>query len=151
MPLTGSYIDRMEAQVYFDGRLGTDAWDDSTDTEKDKSLIMSTRVIDRLNFLGCKTDDAQPLQFPRDADTVVPPDVQNATAEIALALLDGVSPEIEFENLFMTSQGYGGIRSSYDRTVKAPHLLAGVPSITAWRFLKPYLRDSNNIELFRTG
>jgi len=151
MPLAGSYIDRTEAQVYFDGRLNTDAWDDSSDQERDKSLIMSTRILDRLNYLGQKAVSTQELQFPRGTDTVVPQDVQDATAEVALALLDGVDPDLEYENLFMTSQGYGGIRSSYDRRVKAPHLLARVPSFAAWTLLKPYLRDDLNIELHRTS
>ena len=149
--LIGSYIDRVEAQVYFDGRLNVEAWDASSDTEKDKSLIMSTRIIDRLNYLGQKADEAQDLQFPRGTDTTVPQDVQDATAEVALALLDGVDPDLEYENLFMTSQGYGGIRSSFDRRVKAPHLLARVPSFAAWTLLHPYLRDGLNIELHRTS
>ena len=151
MALAGSYIDRSEAQIYMDGRLNTEAWDDSTDTEKDKSLIMATRVVDRLNFVGCKADEAQELQFPRGTDAVIPVDIQNATAEIGLALLDGVDPQMEFENVFMTSQGYGGVRSSFDRTVKAAHLLAGVPSFTAWTYLKPYLEDPLSIELYRTS
>ena len=152
MALAGSYIDRIEAQAYFDGRLNTSAWDDTTDDgEKDKALIMSTRIIDRLNYLGCKAVEAQELQFPRGADTVVPQDVMDATAEIALALLDGVDPDLEYENLFMTSQGYGGIRSSFDRRVKSPHLLARVPSFAAWTLLHPYLRDGLSIELHRTS
>lgn len=151
MALAGSYIDRVEAQVYFDGRLNTDAWDDSTDVEKDKSLIMSTNIIDRLNFSGMKAVEAQTLQFPRGTDVTIPADIQNATAEVALALLDGVDPQMEFENVFMTSQGYGGVRSSFDRSVKPPHLLAGVPSITAWTYLRPYLLDPLSIEMFRTS
>lgn len=152
MALAGSYIDRLEAQAYFDGRLNTEAWDDATDDEqKDKSLIMATRIIDRLNFSGVKAVAVQILQFPRGDDTVIPVDVQNATAEIALALLDGVNPDLEFENVFMTSQGYGGIRSSFDRTVKPAHILAGIPSFVAWTFLKPYLLDPLNIELHRTS
>jgi len=148
MALAGSYIDRVEAQVYFDGRLNTEAWDDTTDdTEKDKSLIMATRTIDRLNFSGQKAVTAQALQFPRGTDTLIPDDVKNATAEIALALLDGVNPELEFENVFMTSQGYGGIRSSFDRSTKPAHIIAGIPSFVAWTFLKPYLLDTLNIEL----
>lgn len=151
MALAGSYIDRVEAQLYMDGRLNTEAWDDSTDTDKDKSLIMATRVIDRLNFIGCKAVESQELQFPRGTDVIIPVDIQSATAEIALALLDGVDPQLEFENVFMTSQGYGGVRSSFDRSVKAAHLLAGVPSFTAWTYLKPYLFDPLNIEIHRTS
>jgi len=91
------------------------------------------------------------MQFPRNGDTLVPADIQSAAAEIALALLDGVNPELEFENIHMTSQGYGGVRSSFDRSVKPPHILSGVPSFTAWTYLKPYLRDHLSLDLFRVN
>lgn len=152
MALAGSYIDAVEAQTYFDGRLNSQAWDLETDADtRNKSLITATRIIDQLNYLGSKADDAQTLQFPRGSDASIPEAVKNATAEIALALLDGVDPELEFENLFMTSQGYGGIRSSYDRRVKSPHVLVGVPSFMAWKFLRPFLRDPLNVEIHRTS
>lgn len=144
-----SYATIPEAQAYFDGRLHTEAWDDSDDPTRTKGLCQATTIIDRLNFLGCKAVVAQALQFPRDTDTVVPDDIKNATAELALALLDGVSPDLEFENLFMVSQGYSSVRSSYDRSAKPPHVLAGIPSIAAWTFLKPYLRDPTELDLNR--
>ena len=144
-----AYATIIEAQAYFDGRLNTEAWDDSDDTTRDKGLTQATTIIDRLNFLGAKTDPVQALQFPRDTDTVVPQDIKNASAELTLALLDCVNPELAFENLFMASQGYSSVRSSYDRTTKPPHVLAGIPSLAAWTFLKPYLRDPRSIDLNR--
>jgi len=146
-----SYATQIDATIYFASRLGTECWDDAISEDKDKALGQATHIIDRLNFVGCKNDVDQVNQFPRDTDTVVPDDVKNASIEIALALIDGVNPELEFENLFMTSQGYGGARSSYDRSVKPSHVLAGVPSFTAWTFLKPYLRDPHSMELRRTS
>lgn len=146
-----SYLTIVEAQAYFDGRLGTECWDDASPTDQEKSLLQSTRIIDRLNFVGCKSSDTQSRQFPRNGDTLIPTDIQYATAEVALALLDGVNPELEFENINMTSQGYGGVRSSFDRSVKPPHILAGVPSFTAWTFLKPYLRDTLSLDIYRTS
>ncbi|MDB4726348.1 hypothetical protein OAF54_02835 [bacterium] len=146
-----SYLTVGEAQYYFDGRLGTSCWDDSSPEDQTKALTHATRIIDRLNFVGCKSDAAQELQFPRNGDTDIPQDIKNATSEVALALLDGVNPEMEFENIHMTSQGYGGARSSFDRSVKPPHVLAGIPSFTAWTFLKPYLRDTLTVDLFRTS
>ena len=146
-----SYVTEAEAQTYFDNRLNVEAWDDATSTDRQKSLGHATSVIDRLNFVGCKAEEAQVNQFPRGVDVAIPQDIKNAVCEVALALLDGVDPQLEFENVFMTSQGYGGVRSSYDRTVKPAHLLAGVPSFTAWTYLKPYLLDPLNIELHRTS
>ena len=147
-----SYITRAEAQAYFNGRLNTEAWDSIVDdVQKDKSLVMATRIIDRLNYLGTKTDSAQELQFPRDPEIDVPQDVKDATSEIALALLDGVDPDLEYENLFMIVQNYGGIKSTYDTLVPKPHVLARIPSFAAWTYLKPYLRDGLNLELHRTS
>jgi len=146
-----NYTTETETQVYFDSRLGTEPWDDATSTTRVKALGHATNIIDRLNYSGTKTESTQTNQFPRGEDTEVPQDIKNACAEIALALLDGVNPELEYENIFMTSQGYGGIRSSFDRSVKSPHILAGIPSFTAWTYLKPYLLDPLNIELHRTS
>jgi len=146
-----SYLTEAEAQVYFDQRMGTEPWDDADSTHRTKALAHATNIIDRLNYSGQKAVATQENQFPRCTDTVVPKDIKNATSEIALALLDGVSPEIEYENLFMTSQAYGSLRSTFDRSVQAPHLLAGIPSFTAWTYLRPYLRDPLELELHRTS
>lgn len=145
-----SYMTITEAQTYFDDRLNVMAWETSSSEEQRKALAMATRTIDRLNFLGVKTSITQIEQFPRNDDTLVPDDVKNASAEIALALLDGVDPELEFENLKLRSQGYGSVRSSYD-SEPPPHVVAGVPSVVAWQYLHPYLRDSNTIDFFRTS
>ncbi|KKM82574.1 hypothetical protein LCGC14_1318210 [marine sediment metagenome] len=146
-----SYASSVEAQTYFDGRLNTDAWDSASAGDKTKALAQATAIIDRLNFVGTRTDTDQVNQFPRGTDVTIPQDIKDASAEIALALLDGVNPELEYENINMTSQGYGGIRSSFDRSVKPPHIVAGVPSFIAWTLLAPYLRDPSNIELHRTN
>lgn len=146
-----SYATSSEAQVYFDKRLNTDAWDDASSEDREKALGQATTIIDRLNFLGAKADTAQVNQFPRGEDTETPQDIKDASSEIALALLDGVDPQLEYENVFMTSQGYGGARSAYDRSTKPPHVLAGVPSFAAWTFLQPYMRDPHSLEMYRTS
>ena len=147
----GMYGTIAGAETYFKTRLNTSAWDNAQNLDKTSALTMAAEVIDRLNFLGEKTDENQELQFPRYSDTLVPEDIKKAAYEIALALLDGVNPELEFENLNMISQGYGNVRSTYDRSRPAEHLLAGVPSITAWRYLKPYLRDIYTVDLLRAS
>ncbi len=146
-----SYLTIIEAQLYFNTRLHTEPWDCAITDEKTKALAMSTKIIDRLNYEGEKTDEAQVNQFPRDADIAVPQDIMDATTEIALSLLDGVDPELEFENLAMITQQYGTIKSTYDRSINQEYKMAGVPSMTAWRMLKPYLRDSQGIDLNRVS
>ena len=146
-----SYLTIIEAQTYFNTRLHTQPWDCAIDDEKTKALAMASKIIDRLNYEGEKTNEAQVNQFPRDADILVPQDIMDATTEIALSLLDGVDPELEFENLAMITQQYGTIKSTYDRSINQEYKMAGVPSMTAWRMLKPYLRDSQGIDLNRVS
>ena len=144
-----SYLTIAEASEYFSKRLNTDPWDDATTANRTKALEQATTIIDRLNFLGDRAEDNQVTEFPRGDDTEVPADIKKATAEIALALLDGVDPELEFENLNMTAHKYGPAQSNYQRDTLPIHTLAGVPSITAWRFLVPFLRDQQCIALDR--
>jgi len=145
------YTTISETNTYFETRLHTDAWDEASTTERTAALTMATEAIDRLNFLGKMAEDDQELQFPRDEDTDVPNDIKKACSEIALALLDGVEPEMEFENLGLVSQGYSNVRSTYDRSRAPEHIVAGIPSITAWRYLKPYLRDYRSVQIHRVS
>lgn len=146
-----AYATRTEAQAYFDERLNVDAWDDASSADQTKALAQATKIIDQLNYRGEKYDEDQENQFPRGDDIEVPQDIKDACSEIALALLDGVDPELEFENLKMTSQGYANVRSTYDAIAVPEHFLAGVPSVTAWRYLKPYLKDASAIDMSRVS
>lgn len=139
-----------EADSYFTGRLQTDAWDIANDTDRFKALSMATRAIDRLNFIGSKTDPAQDLQFPR-GDVTVPTDIKNACFECALAFLDGFDPNIEIENLAISSQGMAEVRNTYDRSFALEHIRMGIPSAVAWAYLKPYLRDPNYFTFSRVN
>jgi len=145
----GQYATIADAQTYFDGRLNSEAWEDATTPDQDKSLITATKAIDRLNFAGDKFDSEQELQFPRGTDTSVPQDIVEACCEMAYSLLDGREPEIDYENLSMVSQGYGNVRSTYDRDINPLNELAGVTSIVAWRLLLPYLRVARSVTMIR--
>jgi len=156
-----NYLTPEEAQEIADERLNVEAWDDAVDEDGSnfgnpgtltyKALAMATKIIDRLNYRGEKYSATQENQFPRGTDTVVPDDIGQACFEIALALLDGVDPAMESDNLAMTSQGYANVRSTYDRELPVPHISAGVPSVTAWRYLVPYLRNPNYVDILRTS
>lgn len=146
-----AYISVSAATDYFSQKLNTEAWDNADQADCEKALFMATDAIDRLNFVSQKTDETQEHQFPRNGDTVVPQDIQEACAELAIRLLDGVDPELEFENLTMVSQGYANVRSTYDRTNPPEHIVAGIPSVTAWRKIKPYLRDFRGVAINRVS
>jgi hypothetical protein len=149
-----AYADRTDADTYFAEHLHAEVWtriptNPDGDTVKDKALAHATRIIDRLNFLGTKTDPAQGNEFPRDPDTTVPDDIIYATCELALALLDGNDPEIDFRNLNMATQEIGKLKTTYDLRDPPLHIVAGIPSIEAWRYLQPYLRSPWEMQLVR--
>ena len=144
-----NYADVDYGDAYFALRLRSQAWDDATDDDKVKALTEATDIIDQLNFAGDKTDSDQENQFPRSGDSDIPDAIKQAACEIAKALLDGVDPEKEFENLFKLSTSYGGVRTSFDRTSVAGHTVSGVPSFKAWKLLFPYLRDPAQIRIQR--
>jgi hypothetical protein len=144
------YIAVADAEEYFDTRLDNEPWLLATENQKLAALVTATRIIDRLKFKGVANQDT--AAFPRTIDGVEIPvntSVEAATCEIALSLLDGVDPEAEYESLTMTSQAFDKVRSSYNRDNPPHHILAGVPSITAWRYLSPYLVNFSEVELVR--
>lgn len=150
--LTWTYYGTLSrANVYFSKRLNTRVWDETLYNDREASLIMATRVIDKLNFAGDKHDPAQPLQFPRSDDADIPVDIEYAAYEVALALLDGYNPDQEAQTLGVLSVTYSGVRTTYDANHVNEHIRAGIPSIEAWEYLKPYLRDPTRLRLSRVS
>lgn len=137
------------AGIYFDNRLRNQPWRIATVQERKSALAEATELIDRLAFAGLKTDDTQFHQFPRNGEISVPSNVEKATYEIALKLLDGFDPDLEIDNLASVSQGYSSVRSTYNRTFALEHIRAGIPSSKAWEYLKPYLADPNILHIRR--
>ena len=123
-----------EANTYFASQLHTEAWN-VDDVVRQKALDHSTRVINRLNFAT-------------DTDLTVQP-IKDACCEVALSLLDAIDPDLEIKNLSITQEAIAGVRTSHNRDHPAEHILHGIPSFTAWRLLKPYLKDSRSVTLTR--
>lgn len=145
-----SYLTVQEAAVYFETRLDTWAWDEATLGNRDKALKQSTRIVDRYNYKGKKTDASQEHQFPRGSSDI-PDDILIAVCEIAVSLLEGVDPDLEIENLSVIHQGIASAKTTYNRTFAPEHLANGCPSNTAWMHLKPYLRDAEAVSLSRVN
>jgi hypothetical protein len=117
-----SYASAADGDAYHEGHLYATAWTGATTQNKEKALVMATRLIDgEYQFNGFKGSDAQALQWPRErcpdpdragagflpgmlsgsfgSDTwvpsdIVPPRVVQATCELAreLILVDRTSP-----------------------------------------------------------
>lgn len=137
------------ADDYFYTNTKYDIWDAADAITKLRALITATSAIERLNFCGTKTNNNQSLQFPRDKDTEIPDNIEYACYEEALLLVDGSNVEFEQANLSATSQGISSVRRTYDRTSVPENVRAGILSYTAWAFLKPFLRDPNEIIISR--
>ena len=145
------YIEISDANDYFAERLHTESWDDASNTDKNKALSMATRAIERLNFLGVKAEDDQELQFPRGYDTVIPQDIKDACCELALTFLNGVDADMEHENVLIQGNSFSSVSNTYNRQIAQEHVVAGIPSPTAWKMLIPYLRDAKELSVSRAN
>ena len=180
--MSTSYATIQEAEEYFSTRLHESAWSLASANDRLPALIAATRIIDSLSFKGFKNsvyayrlanptiatladqgdsaslalirveEASQELEFPRGTDTTVPSKILWACYEIAYALLDGVDPEIELENMSMNDHGIASVRASFNRNQEPlEHFMNGVPSATAWKYLKPFLRDDRRVRLTRVS
>lgn len=145
------YITETNADLFFESKLDAAAWDNETSTRREKALKEATRRIDKLNYIGERTDATQENEFPRGGDTEIPRDIQYACALIALSLLDGVDTEQQVENLRLTSQGISSIRATFDSSYVPEYLIAGIPNHEAWLYLQPYLRAGQDVTIQRAS
>ncbi len=148
VPVYGTVED---ADNYFSQTLEGQRWMFTEQGKKFKALVSATRRIDRLNFFGTQANPEQLLQFPRGTDTSVPVQIQQACYELAQALLKGVDPDTETDLLVTTFQGYGGLRTEYDRSSSQPWIIAGIPCKMAWDLLWPFLDERRGIILTKVS
>lgn len=143
--------------AYFATKLHVEAWDEVTDDQRTRALTEASMRIDRLRFRGTKAVATQTLEWPRTDPkevyslTEIPTAVEYATYECAYAMLDGVDPDQEYENLAASAEGYSSVRTTYNRTTVPEHHAAGIPSFLAWQFLRPLLGNVRGIRLRRVS
>lgn len=144
----------VDAETYFINRLHIDAWTSETDDNKTIALSEAQYRIDLLNFTGEEVTAG--VVFPRyygdksDGTETIPENIKIAGYECAFALLDGVDPEFEQENLSVSSEAYSLVRTSYARSQGVlEHFASGIPSTYAWRFLQQYLRTPGKVPIYR--
>lgn len=164
LPQSASMVSLQEADLYFKGRVGSDAWDCVSDELSDEegespvaqecflklqALVDATRRINNLRFKGCLTAEDQEHSFPRGGDSEIPSNIQYAVCELANELLDGVDDNLEMAEQNVLSQAFSGIKSTHDKDVHQLYTLAGIPSAIAWRYLLPYLQDPRDLRMVR--
>jgi len=145
------YVGLAESNAFFATKINHVPWDEASDDAKTRALYEATRLIDRLNYSGQKNDAEQVLEFPRNGDTTIPIDIKNACCEIAFALVDGVDVEIEAQNLTQDQVGFGMARTRHDRSWVLEAMAHNIPSVVAWSYLKPYLRDRSELKFIRVN
>lgn len=154
-----SYETWANADIYFGNRLHVTTWLGTSQANKTIALVEATQRIERLRFSGFPVDNDQELSFPRyyniddgpDGTEIIPDNIKIACCELAFALLDGVDPDMEYENLAVNNYGYGNLKMSGSGQDTIPHLAAGIPSVTAWRYLQSYLAPSKTIRIRRVS
>ena len=91
-----SYLTVAQADALADLYLGTLAWTTATTDNKGRALIMATRYLDELEWIGTRASTTQALAWPRNdaacgdwtfGSTVIPAPIQQATFDLAEALL----------------------------------------------------------------
>jgi len=160
-----SYANVAEADLYHEGRLHDDAWDNVDD--KEAALIWSTQVLNGLVvWTGAATDGIQRLSWPRNGmytrngypipNTEIPPDLKAAQCELARQLSvtdltadnDVIKQDIRSLTAGSVSLSFGGVNHQYD-------YLGVWPDVTAVRLpdsvlilLVPswYIRAGGDIE-----
>lgn len=93
-----SYITVADADAYFATRPFSDDWTVLLTAVKESALISATTRLDTYDYVGIVVTSTQALKWPRQLDTtgalirnyavnIIPPPIQKATCEAALALM----------------------------------------------------------------
>jgi hypothetical protein len=142
-----SYISVEDADVYFGDRYGADQWRAATEVHKAQALATATRSIDVQRLRGRKTDDSQPLAFPRaiywrgvwSTEDAVPEAVKAATCEEALAILSQDTQRAARQRDGLTAVSIGDASESYDKSALARTQSGELLSPQAKLLLRPWL------------
>jgi len=145
-----AYCTMAEADDYFlTKRINSEDWFTNSEERKDAALETATRYIDLLNLVGDKHLEDQELEFPRDDDEDVPEPIKMATYEIAFALITGRDIEMESEMDGDSSHSVDMARANFSGFINEARV-HGIPSIVAWKLLRPFTRDGSTFTLSRT-
>lgn len=100
---TNSYVTVAEADTYFETRIDSANWENSTEELKEQALVTATQLVDDNAWIGIAVSSSQALAWPRkevtyydsrlgqyiQVDSVTVPDrVKTAVFEQALHLID---------------------------------------------------------------
>lgn len=120
---SNSYVTLEEANAYFAARLYSDTWEDATDDEKEKVLLMSRRMLDLyIQWRGTPATSGQSLGWPRSGvsgveSDEIPEAVKAAQLELAL-VLQGTDTTALPDGAGLASMSVGSVSMAFDQTTK---------------------------------
>jgi len=123
-----------EADAFIEYELNTDVWDVANDRRRMAALMKASSIIRNLNIDECY---------------YMHNNIKHATVLIAIQLLSGVDPESLLSNDNVVTSTIGVVSKSLRTTETAQHIIAGVPSHTAWNMLVPFLNNQTSVRLSR--
>ena len=132
------YLTLDEADIYLESVMNTEPWDLSTDILRTKAIKAAQKIIESLSLTGTIVD-GEPVAAIKDA-----------TVEIALRLLDGIDPETEAYNHTIKELEFDRLKQTNKSGATPLHVIAGVPSITAFNILRRFMPDITTVRLSRT-
>ena len=132
------YLTLDEADIYLESVMNTEPWDLSTDMLRTKAIKAAQKIIESLSLTGTIVD-GEPVAAIKDA-----------TVEIALRLLDGIDPETESYNHTIKELEFDRLKQTNKSGATPLHVIAGVPSITAFNILRRFMPDITTVRLSRT-
>ncbi len=103
-----SYLTSTAAADILSIHFGNECWENASNSDREKSLMLATSQIDECLFQGCKIAPSQALQFPRSDQELfgeIPIEVRKACAAQALAILK--NPETNGMNDRQQAQAAG--------------------------------------------
>jgi hypothetical protein len=134
------YIEVEDADVYVQTyKIDRSEWESASTGSKEIWLNKATRALDSLVWKGIRAN--QTNAFPRGSETDIPQDILDATAELAFAYSCGVNPDLEFDNLSITSRKLGPVSTTSDTTIPKVFVILGIVSLDAYRLIAPYLQS----------
>ena len=140
-----SYASAADATDYHAGHLYRSAWVNASATDRDRALVMATRLLDaNLDFLGLKKTAGQKLAWPRievpDLElgdgcfvpiNTVPPGVVKATCEMAREFLICNRTGAPLGE-GLTQSSVAGAMFTYDKFDRAPVITKTAKAFVRW-------------------
>lgn len=143
------------ADAYWAARLNGALWSMQGTSTKNQALQSASDKIDALGAAGRLIGTPDPTNatgvfYPLDdAEGVIPPNILNATYELALCLiLNPQIPGLTMSNVKRSKQGQTETEF-FGR--QSPWEAAGVPCQSVWQLLVPFMGDPRELTLNRVS